>query len=153
MNLQREIDSIKNKINGLSDQLDKTNSALTGLNILNILALQKSVNDIGDQLDRLKNFNYKMDSLDSSVSKFNEIMEPMSKLASEKLAYSEIEAKTKHKEVMMTLAKIRSRDERISEWSAYRKLESEQNNNTFELVGSFALGLSIFPIIRLFTKL
>lgn len=130
-----QVNHIVNGVNGIEKnvieikkQLSTLNNGLTGLNLLNVLTLQKSVNDLGHQLSMMTSFNKNIGSFNNLVNDLNKLLDPLSKLAKEKLVYSQKEAVIKEKQFMLDLAAVRAKDYGISQWRAYTLLINENTN-------------------------
>lgn len=141
--LQTDIKNIKKNIGKIIENVDKTNTALTGLNVFNIIALQSGVNDLGKQINRLNSHNQNMDRLNNLLSEFNKLLKPISDLANDKIKASEIEAKIKEKEFTLKMSEIRSRKENIHLWDAYQLNINDENSY---LTFNYAVGVLV-PII------
>ncbi len=136
-----QVTNIEKNVIEIKKQLSTLNNGLTGLNLLNVLALQKSVNDLGHQLSLMTSFNKNIGSFNQMVKDLNKLLDPLSKLASEKLVYSQKEAVIKEKQFMLDLAAIRAKDNGISQWRAYILLVNE-NTNIYNFVSGL-VGLLI----------
>lgn len=120
--------NIEKNVIEIKKQLSTLNNGLTGLNLLNVIALQKSVNDLGHQLSLMTSFNKNMGSFNVLVNDLNKLLDPLSKLAKEKLVYSQKEAVIKEKQFMLDLAAVRAKEYGISQWRAYTLLINENTN-------------------------
>jgi hypothetical protein len=125
--ITKNIDEIKRQLNLLIFNTDKINDGLSGLNILNILALQKGVNDLGNQLEKMSQFNSNVDKFNKLFKEFNHLLVPLNELANEKNSFSKKEAEIKEKEFLVSLAKMKAKDTGISEWKAYTMLIADQS--------------------------
>lgn len=132
--LDHDIKNIKKNIGKIMENVDKANNALTGLNVFNIIALQSGVNDLGVQINKLKTHNQNMEKLNGLISEFNKLLKPISDLASNKIAASEIEARIKEKEFNLKMAEIRARKENIDLWDAYQLNINEKSVLNYELM-------------------
>ncbi len=141
--LHYDIKNIKKNIGKIIENIDKTNTALTGLNVFNIIALQTGVNDLGVQIAKFKVHNQNMDRLNGLITEFNTLLRPISNLAHDRIKASEIEARIKEKEFTLKMSEIRSKRENIPVWDAYQlNIKDEHSYLTF----NYAIGVTV-PII------
>jgi hypothetical protein len=151
-NINANINEIKNIIYKLSNSLDYTNSALTGLNIFNIVSLQNSVNNLGSQITKLHGFNQNMDKLNNVVGDFNKMISPISILAHNKNVASEIESKIREKEFALIMAELRAKSEKISVWEAHLLNANEKSSNTNEIVIGSMVTVILCQSFYIFSK-
>ncbi len=85
-----------------------------------------------------------MNVLSENISKHNELLEPISRIANNKIIATEIEAKNREKEINLQIAKTFANSEGISEWEAYKRLSKQDQNNllTGFVSGVFVGGLA-----------
>jgi hypothetical protein len=102
---------------------------LSGLNILNVIGLQKSVSDLGTQLLKMHSFNEntavfadKVMQMTDRVSDLTKMLEPLSRMAHEKMESSIIEATLKDKHFMLELARTKAEEMGIPVSLAYEQL-------------------------------
>lgn len=119
---------IEDNIVMIKKQLASISDGLTGLNLLNVLTLQNSVNNLGTQLNKMSSFNQNVDNFNKIIHEFNKLLKPISELASEKLVFSKKEAILKEKQFLLDLAAIRAKEYGISQWRAYTILINENTN-------------------------
>lgn len=142
-------DAVTYKLDKILNQVKDTNSALTGLNVLNVLGLQRSVNGLGEQISRVENFNNGMDKLIGHVETLNNLLTPLSNMANEKMLATQHQVKLNEKIFMLDLAKMAENNPRVLD--TYNSLMNSSNH--YYMLGGIAVGLAAgICIAALFNK-
>jgi len=136
----RLLERINKKINEITNKIEQINPSLAQYNNFN---LQNSAKDLETTVKKLKEYVKNTDTLNYNIMEFNNYLKPISILANNKNVASEIDSKRLLKEQefneLMTLSKMKSEHDKISEWDAYKSITS--NNNLFYCsIVSFAAG-------------
>lgn len=129
-NLNMRLDNIVRKIERIDPHIHN----------LNNVDLKLTISDIKEQVEKLKKYNKNLEITTKHLENFNGLLNPISKLANEKLVATEIEAKTKEKErnhrEKIEIATIRSKAEKITLWEALKLNEEGEKyrSNIYAIV-------------------
>jgi len=138
--MNNDINYIREKVQSISYDVGKMTDALTALGMVKILAFQGSVNDLATQLDRVRTFNDNSHYLQQDLQQFNQLLIPISALASEKIKNDQIDARVKEAEFKLKLAQVKATDQVA--WKNYENMtETPWYEKACYFTGGLGLGL------------